>query len=97
VPLAGFRGAQARERLEALKKALGHRGKIGVPANPVEVLGEPPAGAIDGLTIRLAHHPVGLEMLQVPLEFFAIEVRKGSPLLRIQGTPGVALLSLCQS
>ena len=95
--LARVRRAQPRQRLEALKEALGHRGKIGVPTDPVEILREPAAGAVDRSAIRVAHDPVGLEMLQVPLELFAIEVRKGSPLLRIQGTPGVALLKLCQS
>jgi hypothetical protein len=75
VTLAGIEGAEARQCVEALEKGLGQRGKVGTPADAVQVTGQPAAGAVDGVTILFGYETVRLEMLEVPEKLLTVEVR----------------------
>jgi hypothetical protein len=71
--LAGIQRAQAREGIEVLEEGLGQGGEAVAPTDVVELGREEVEGAVAMAGVEDA---AALEVLDVPLELLAIEVRE---------------------
>jgi hypothetical protein len=79
--LAGRDLAEVCEGVEVLEQRLGDGGEVGAPADAIEVGDQVATGAIQ---VAGALEPAGLQVLEMPLELFTVELREGSLLLRVQ-------------
>jgi hypothetical protein len=79
--LAGGDLAEAREGVEILEQGLGDGGEVGAPTDTVQVGDQLATGPIQ---MSGALEPAGLQVLEMPQELFAVELREGSLLLRVQ-------------
>jgi hypothetical protein len=67
-------GAQARKGIEALEKGFGESGEVRVPADSIQVPGEP-AARTKGVAALVGSGTCGLEVSEVSCELLAVEVR----------------------
>jgi len=79
---------QAGEGLEALEEAFGQGREARAIANVVEARHDQMTRPIDGRPIAVVEDAAGLEVLDMPQELLAEEVRKGLPFLGIHRASG---------
>jgi hypothetical protein len=84
VPATGFDLTQAGQHVEALQQGLGQGRELRAAAQAVDVTEHALAGPTDFVGAMRFEATVELELVEVPEELFAIEVRQGAPSARVQ-------------
>ncbi len=74
MPPAGVQLAQASQGVEVLKEGLREGRKIGAAADLIELREELPRGAVHSRAVVLVDQAVGLHVLEMSQELFAVEV-----------------------